>query len=102
MPGPTFSFKEMPKFRTPEEELSFLRAHVANREKELLNAGQVENAKENSVQAVVAEYKRVPIEEVVHKKNIISEKEADKIVLRLKPEAHDSVMEELLGILITK
>src|SRR3989344_2993250 len=45
---PSF-FKEAPKFKTPEEELEYLRAHIAKREAELVRGGQVENAKDNAV-----------------------------------------------------
>ncbi len=92
----------MPKFKTPEEELSYLRAHVAKREEELIQAGHFENARENAAQDVVGTYKSVPAEQVVHSSNIIDKKEAQGIVLALRPESHDSVMEELLGIVITK
>ena len=44
---PSF-FKEMPKFKTPEEELEYLRAHVAKREEELIQTGHTENAKDNA------------------------------------------------------
>ncbi|MBI2627707.1 type IV secretion system DNA-binding domain-containing protein [Candidatus Nomurabacteria bacterium] len=98
---PSF-LKEMPKFKTPEEELSYLRAHVAKREEELIQAGHFENARENAAQDVVGTYKSVPAEQVVHSSNIIDKKEAQGIVLALRPESHDSVMEELLGIVITK
>ncbi len=100
MPGSFF--KETPKFKTPEEELNYLRAHVAKREEELIQAGHLENANENAIRDVVGAYKEVPAEEVVHGSHIINEKEAQRIVLALKPESHDSVMEELLGIVITK
>ena len=42
------SLSGMPKFTTPEEELEFLRAHVAKREEELIKVGHFENAKENA------------------------------------------------------
>ena len=99
--NPSF-FKEMPKFRTPEEELDYLRAHVAKREEELISLGHFENATENATKDVIGGYKNIPAEQVVHKDNVISEKEAEGIVLKLKPEPHDAVMEELLGIVITK
>jgi hypothetical protein len=99
--NPSF-FKEMPKFKTPEEELDYLRAHVAKREEELIKIGQFENAKENAVGEVIGMYKNIPAEKLVHKSNIIGEKETQGIVLQLKPESHDAVMEELLGIVITK
>jgi len=51
---------------------------------------------------VINEYKKIPAEQLVHKDIVISGKEAEGIVLKLKPESHDSIMEELLGIVITK
>src|SRR5437870_4478831 len=101
MPEPAFSFKEMPKFKSPDEELSYLRAHVAAKEQELMDAGRFEHAKDVASN-VISEYKQVPIAEVIPKDNIIKEEEARGIVLKLKPEEHDTVMEELLGIVITK
>ncbi len=96
------SLKEMPKFKTPEEELSYLRAQVANREKALINSGHFEHANENAAQDVLSEYKKIPLEKAVHKDSAISKEEKENIVLSLKPEAHDSVMEELLGVVLEK
>ena len=95
-------FKETQKFKTPEEELDYLRAHVAKREEELIKVGNFENSKDNAARDVIGAYKEVPAEKVVHESNIINKKETEGIVLALKPESHDSVMEELLGIVITK
>ena len=95
-------FKEMPKFKTPEEELSFLRSHIEKREKELINSGKTENASEYALKDIIGEYKQKPIEEVIHKDNILSKKDTEAIVLKLKPEVHDVKMEELLGVVITK
>ncbi len=95
-------FKEMPKFTTPQEELDYLRAHVAKREEELIQIGHFENAKDNATREVIGAYKEIPAEELVHDSHIINEKETQGIVLALRPESHDSVMEELLGIVITK
>ncbi|MEI6280520.1 MAG: TraM recognition domain-containing protein [bacterium] len=95
-------FKEMPKFQSPEEELNYLRAHVKAREEQLVGMGHNERAGEHASRDVLGEYKKIPAENLVHKNNIINEKEAEGIVLKLKPESHDSIMEELLGIVITK
>ena len=94
-------FKEMPKFQTPEEELDYLRAHVAKREQELVSRGH-ENAKDNAVKDILSEYKNIPLHKVVHKDNILEDKDSHSIVLKLKPEPHDTVMEELLGVVVTK
>ena len=94
--------KEMPKFQNPEEELVYLRAHITKREQELLDKGHTENVSEKAVKSIIEEYKEVPASSVVHKDNLISKKETEGIVLKLKPEVHDTVMEELLGIMVTK
>ena len=99
--NPTF-FKEMPKFKNPEEELSFLRAHVAKREEELVAKGHIEHAKDTAARDVILEYSDLPKREVLHKEHMMTDKEEKGIVLQLKPEPHDSVMEELLGIVVTK
>ncbi len=93
---------EMPKFKTPEEELSYLRAHVAKREQELIDKGHFEHASENAAKEIIGEYKTTPKEQVIHEDNILKEKEVEAIVLKLKPELHDTIMEELLGIVVTK
>ena len=98
---PSF-FKEMPKFKTPEEELDYLRAHVKMREEQLINIGHVEHVTENAIGDVIGEYKKIPVEEFVHKDNILKKKEKEGIVLALRPEPHDNTMEELLGIVVTK
>ena len=92
----------MPKFKTPEEELQFLRAHVARREEELKQIGELERVSEHAVKDIIGEYKKIPTEELIHKDNKMSKGDTEGIVLRLKPEPHDSVMEELLGLVITK
>ena len=99
--NPTF-LKEMPKFKSPAEELDYLRAHVAKREQELIDKGEFEHASDNAVKDVISTYKEVPAKEAIHKDNLITKKESEGIVLKLKPEPHDVIMEELLGILLTK
>src|SRR3989344_3643911 len=97
---PSF-FKEVPKFKTPDEELQYLRAHVSRREQELRDSGHLE-AGDTAARDVLGAYRQIPAEEAVHKDSLLGKKETEGIVLRLKPESHDSVMEELLGIVITR
>jgi hypothetical protein len=98
---PSF-LKEMPKFKNPEEELNFLRAHVSKKEQELIQKGHFEHARENATKEIISEYKKIPAGEIIHKDNLLTKKESEEIVLKLKPETHDTVMEELLGVVITK
>jgi hypothetical protein len=96
------SFKEIPKFKSPEEELQFLRAEVRAREAELEKFGHIEKDPEKLASDVLEEYRTMPASEVVHRDNLIKDKEAENLVLQLRPEPHDSVMEELFGIVLTK
>jgi len=98
---PSF-LNEMPKFKTPEEELEYLRIHVARREQELIDTGHFEYTNENAIKDIIEEYKNKPVEEIIYKDNIINKPEVETIVLQLKPEMHDTIMEELLGIVVTK
>lgn len=95
-------FSNISKFKTPEEELNFLRSQVEKKEKELQKLGHFENVKENAVLDTISSYKNAPIEDVLHKSNQLGAKENEAIVLKLKPEMHDTVMEELLGFVLTK
>lgn len=90
-----------PKFKSPEEELAFLRAHIAEREKALREAGEKTN-KESLAEQVVSEYKKYEPKEVLEKKVVIKEPELEKLVLKLHPEEHDKKIEELFGILTEK
>lgn len=92
----------MPKFQSPEEELNYLRAHISKRENELIDAGHFEHAEDNAIKHTLLEYKNTPAEEVLSEKHLLKEKEQEAIVLKLKPEVHDVIMEELLGLVITK
>ena len=95
------NFGNAQKFKNPEEELAFLRAHLAEKEKALQDQGK-EVSKEQIANSIVAEYKKYEPEEVMHKKALIENKQLEKLVLRLHPESHDNKMEELLGVLLDK
>ncbi len=90
-----------PKFKSPQEELEFLRAHIAEREKAFAEAG-TEYSKAEIAHEVLKEYKKYEPEDVMHKSATIADKDAENLVLRLHPEPHDSKMEEMLGILLNK
>ncbi|ETB64018.1 TPA: hypothetical protein DIC38_01155 [Candidatus Nomurabacteria bacterium] len=96
-----FNFDNAPKFKTPQEELDFLRAKLAEKEKALSEQG-VEASKEELAHNAISEYRRIAPEEVMHKSILVDQKELNKIAERLHPESHDSKMEELLGILLDK
>lgn len=95
------SFKETPKFKNPEEELSFLRARLEQKEKEALEAKR-KTSPEELTKEVIDEYQEKSPKEVMKKRAVMKEEEVEAVVLRLKPEAHDDKMEELLAIVLEK
>lgn len=96
-----FNFKENKKFKNPEEELSFLRERLAEKEKEVLSTNK-ESSKEELAKDVISEYEKYSPKEVVKKSLLIKEKDQEKIILKLHPETHDRKMEELLGVVLEK
>jgi len=90
-----------PKFKTPEEELAFLRAHIAEREKAISEQGKEVN-KENLAHDVISQYRKYEPTDVMHKDAVINKSESENLILRLHREPHDNKMEELLGILLSK
>lgn len=88
-------------FKSPQEELEFLRAELKRREEELA-AKNIEIKKEEIAQHMVEQYKTVPIEKTIEPKNITPPDHHEGLVLRLKPEAHDDKIEFLLNNLLSK
>ena len=95
-------FEKVPKFESPEEELSFLREKISQKEREILEKAPQELNKEEITKDVLNKYKEIQPEEVLKDSQIVKETEAQEIVLRLRPESHDSQMEEMLSILLDK
>jgi hypothetical protein len=96
-----YSLNNAPKFKNAEEELTFLRAHLAEKEANLKLAG-LEVNKERVATGLINEYKKLEPAEVMHKSAVMKDEQAESLILRLRPEAHDSKMEEMLGVLLDK
>lgn len=93
--------KVSPQFKSPEEELAFLREQLVQKEAALMNAG-IEVKKETLTQNLIESYKKTPVEQVVHPAAQMTQKEQEGIVLALKPEQHDETMAELVQVLMSK
>ncbi|OGG57670.1 hypothetical protein A2765_06040 [Candidatus Kaiserbacteria bacterium RIFCSPHIGHO2_01_FULL_56_24] len=87
-----------PKFKNPEEELAFLRARVAEKEKEMETAG---NAFEHEriAKREVVEYAATAPTAVLHEASVMPEHDTVREALKLEPEAHDVQMDGLLKII---
>ena len=89
------------KFKTPEEELAFLRNEVARHEKANADRGETMSKDEVIESQILMHAQRDP-EEVLHKDYVLKNEEVGSIVLDLTPERHDRKMEELVSILQEK
>src|SRR5574343_396803 len=96
-----FDIKELPKFKSPDEELAFLREHIAKRERQLSAEG-VNITTEQVARQTIEQYKTLPTQDVLHEGFIADQGEVEGISLRLHPESHDSNIEELMSILMEK
>ena len=90
---------QMPKFKSPQEEIDFLRAQVAQKENALAEAGLEVNREKIATDTLNA-YKEKTPKEVLHSSVQMPPKEVEALALRLTPETHDRIMEELLGTLL--
>lgn len=89
------------KFKTPEEELNYLRAKVSEHEKVHVSTGEKISREEIIKDELVAHGKKNP-EEVLHQDYALKKHEVEAIVLDLTPEDHDAKMGELVNILQEK
>ncbi|MGI9118293.1 MAG: type IV secretory system conjugative DNA transfer family protein [Minisyncoccia bacterium] len=92
---------EKPHFSNPTEELAYLRGQVQKMEQKLTNEGS--NIERTALaQETLQQYKKIPTKEVLHEGLQMSDNEHEAVALRLHPEEHDSVMEELVGLVEVK
>lgn len=88
---------ESKNLKTPEEEIAFLRAQLAEKEKLLTS----EQQKETAAKETVKEYREIPHEQVLHHEYVLPKEKTEAIVLELTPEEHDEKISDLLGIMQT-
>lgn len=88
-------------FKSPEEELAYLREQVASRESELREK-KVWSSAETAVSEQISKYKDKIVGDVLHHNFALSDKKIEEVVLNLAPEQHDKKMNELLGLMQTR
>ena len=89
------------KFKTPEEELNYLRAKVSEHEKALATKGESISQEEIIKKELITHSNRKP-EDFLDEKFALKSHEVESIVLDLSPEVHDTQMSELVNILQEK
>lgn len=95
------SSESIERFKTPEEELAYLRERVRIKEHEL-DTNKSEFESERIAKKEIIQYHDTPVEEVLHKTYQTSEEGILKETLRLEPEEHDVQIDELLRMVTEK
>ncbi len=88
-------------FKTPEEEIAYLREQVASRENELREK-KVLLSGETAASEQISKYRDKLATDVLHQNFVLPEKKVQEVVLNLAPELHDKKMSELMGLMQTK
>ncbi|KKW47718.1 hypothetical protein A3C21_03090 [Candidatus Kaiserbacteria bacterium RIFCSPHIGHO2_02_FULL_59_21] len=101
MPPTLEKARVVEKFKSPEEELAYLRERVKEKESELETP---ENRFEGDrvAKREIAAYAQVPQATILHEAYVMPEHESIRHKLRLEPETHDVQMDELLKIVSTR
>lgn len=89
------------QFINPQQELEFLRAELAKKEA-LLQSEGAPQTKESLAENLVETYKQVPVEQVLAPVLQKPVEQQEQVALRLQPENHDKIMEELMGTLMSQ
>ncbi len=85
------------KFKSPEEELAYLRERVAEKEREL-ELPKDKQESERIAKREIAEYAGVPAARILHETVIMPEHETVRHKLALEPETHDKQLDGLLRV----
>lgn len=95
-------FNEQPKqFQNPQEEVAFLRAQLEQKQKEI-ESSAIEKTPQEIAHETINAYHELPSEVVLEKDYAVPSHEQEQIVLKLRPEEHDTQIEELFGMLMEK
>ncbi len=85
------------KFKSPEEELVYLRARVAEKERQLETTGSTFE-RDRVARREIVEYAATPSPVVLHEAVVMPEHDLLHNVLKLEPESHDEQIDGLLKI----
>jgi len=87
------------KFTTNQQEI----AHIAEQShKEYILQHNPHKTLESAATASLERYAKTQAEEFLHETKVLPSHEAEALVLKLKPETHDTKIEELFGIMLEK
>lgn len=89
------------KFETPHEEIAYLRAHIAEKERAVAVAGEPPAERSQIAQEKIIEYKRAPAEKLLTPDYQIKAREIEERILKLDQE-HSETIDELTRIMMER
>jgi hypothetical protein len=89
------------KFKSPEEELAYLRERVALQEK-ALETPESRTESDRIAKREIAAYAEAPAAQILHETVVMAEHETVRHMLKLEPETHDAQLDGLLQIVATR
>jgi len=94
------TIENTPQFRSPDEEIAFLREQLAEKERTMQErSASTAINREQIARETIQEYQSKSSEKVLAKEYQSPAEATEQIALDLSPEEHDKTMEELLGYL---
>ncbi len=93
--------RETTQFKSPEEELVYLRERVAEQERANAERG-LERSRAEVTHETISAYKKADTKDVLHESYRATPSETEAMTLALRPEEHDSAIEELYGMLLER
>ncbi|HVM73706.1 MAG TPA: TraM recognition domain-containing protein [Candidatus Paceibacterota bacterium] len=85
------------KFKTPQEELAYLRERVAEKEREI-DSPDNRFERDRLAKREIRHYADIPSARILHEAYVLPEHETLRQVLKLDPEAHDKQIDGLLKV----
>jgi hypothetical protein len=94
--------QKTPNFTAPEQEIQFLRNELERHVDKHQESISVEKKREQAADNILQSYKKTSIDDIIHESRHIQQKEAEGITLRLSPEEHDTLIEDLYSLMMEK
>ena len=95
--------KNIPHFTTPEEEIEFLRTELKRKIEHKEHSSKLKEGKtEKIAESIVETYTNTPTHEVLNPSVHLKEQEIEGITLKLSPEEHDTIIEDLYAMMLEK
>ena len=96
------TLQKTPEFKNPQQEIEFLRSQLDRHVESYPSPEQNVEVKERVAQDIVSGYVETPKEEVLHESLHMSDEEIEGVHLKLAPEQHDTVINDLFTMMLER